>query len=78
MKQTVQNKDHPKYIAVVMQMFNLIEYSDNYSKTFGSLWQYYGDESVTNNSNVIIDFLDDPDSDSFKSKRKITDQTGNY
>ena len=24
-----------------MPMYNLIEYSDNYSKTSGSLWQYY-------------------------------------
>ena len=26
-----------------MPMYNLIEYSDNYSKTSGSLWQYYND-----------------------------------
>ena len=26
---------------MVMPMYNLIEYSDNYSKTSGSLWQYY-------------------------------------
>ena len=32
--------DHAKYIDVVMPMYNLIEYSDNYSKTSGSLWQY--------------------------------------
>ena len=25
-------------------MYNLIEYSDNYAKTSGSLWQYYKDE----------------------------------
>ena len=24
-----------------MPMYNLIEYSDNYSKTPGSLWHYY-------------------------------------
>ena len=28
---------------IVMPMYNLIEYSDNYSKTSGSLWQYYRD-----------------------------------
>ena len=27
-----------------MPMYNLIEYSDNYSKTSGILWQYYSDE----------------------------------
>ena len=26
-----------------MPMYNLIEYSDNYSKASGSLWQYYKD-----------------------------------
>ena len=28
-----------------MPMYNLIECSDNYSKTSGRLWQYYRDES---------------------------------
>ena len=27
-----------------MPMYNLIEYSDSYSKTSGSLWQYYRDD----------------------------------
>ena len=27
-----------------MPMYNLIEYSDNYSETSGSLWHYYRDE----------------------------------
>ena len=32
--------DHAEYIDIVMPMYNLIEYSDNYLKTSGSLWQY--------------------------------------
>ena len=32
--------DNAEYIDIVMPMYNLIEYNDNYSKTFGSLWQY--------------------------------------
>ena len=40
--------DNAKYIDVVMTMYNLIEYSDNYSKTSGNLWQYYTDEPNTN------------------------------
>ena len=32
--------DNAKYIDIVMSMYNLIEYSDNYSKTSRSLWQY--------------------------------------
>ena len=45
-----------------MPMYNLIEYSDNYSKTSGSLWQYYKDDP---NDNIT-------QSESFKSKVKIT------
>ena len=41
-----------------MPMYNLIEYSDNYSKTSRSLWQYYKDDP---NDNIA-------DSESFKSK----------
>ena len=33
--------DNAQDIDIVMPMHNLIEYSDNYSKTSGSLWQYY-------------------------------------
>ena len=47
-----------------MPMYNLTEYSDNYSKT-GSLWQYYKDEP-----NDKIE-----DSESFKSHVKITGKT---
>ena len=32
--------DNAKDINVVMPMYNFIEYSDNYSKTSESLWQY--------------------------------------
>ena len=38
-------------IDIVMPMYNLIEYSDNYSKTSGSLWQYYKDDP---NDNLIL------------------------
>ena len=30
-----------KDIDIMMPMYNLIEYSDNYARTSGSLWQYY-------------------------------------
>ena len=35
--------DNAKDIDTIMPMYNLIEYSDNYSKTSGSLWQYCKD-----------------------------------
>ena len=37
-----------KDIDIVMPMYNLIEYNDNYAKTSGSLWQYYRDEPNNN------------------------------
>ena len=46
-------------------MYNLIEYSDNYSKASGILWQYYKDEP---NDNLT-------DSESLKLKIKITGNT---
>ena len=36
--------DNAKDIDVVTPMYSLIEYSDNYLKTSGSLRKYYGDE----------------------------------
>ena len=36
--------DNAKDIDIVMPMYNLIEYSDNYAKKSGSLRQYYRDE----------------------------------
>ena len=36
--------DNTKYTDIVMPMYNLIEYSDDYSKKSGSLWQYYSDK----------------------------------
>ena len=59
--------DNAKDIDTVMPMYNLIEYSDNYAKTSGSLWQYYRDEPNDNLTN----------SESFKSKIKITGKTPN-
>ena len=74
----INNKEihHAKDIDVVMPMYNLTEYSDNYSK-------YYKNEPFINNNGVIFGF---PlisiisfifDFTSFQSKQKITGQTGN-
>ena len=37
-------------------MYNLIEYSDNYSKTSGSLCQYYRDGPALSVAGAIADF----------------------
>ena len=59
--------DNAKDIDIVMPMYNLIEYSDNYAKTTGSLWQYFRDEPDD----------DLEDSESFKPKINITGKTRN-
>ena len=59
--------DYCQDIDIIMPMYNLIEYSDNYAKTSASLWQYYRDEP---NDNLA-------DSQLFKSKIKITGKTHN-
>ena len=60
-----------------MLMYNLIEYSDNYSKTSGSLWQYYKDIPAVNNDGDIVNFNEANATDSFNFKTKITGQTNN-
>ena len=60
-----------------MPMYNLIEYSDNYAKTTGSLWQYCKDISTRNDNNEIVVFGRNNLTDSFNFKAKITGQTGN-
>ena len=69
--------DNAKDIDIVMSMYNLIEYSDNYAKTTGSLWQYYKDIPARNNNNEINEFTGGNTTDSFNFKAKITGQTGN-
>ena len=41
--------DNAQYIDIVMPVYNLIEYSDNYSKTSGSLSQYCKEMPAVNN-----------------------------
>ena len=60
-----------------MPMYNLIEYSDNYSKTTGSLWQYCKDIPARNDNDQIIVLDVNNVTDSFNFKVKITDRTGN-
>ena len=69
--------DNAKYIDIVMPMYNLIEYSDNYSKTSGSLWQYHKDIPPVdaNNDNTIVNFNGNNTTDSLNFKAKITGQT---
>ena len=70
--------DKVRDIKIVMLMYNLAEYSGSCSKPSGSLRQYYGAEPALNSDGAAIDFpADGNDSDSFKSKAKIVNKTGN-
>ena len=60
--------DKAEDLDVVMPMYNLLEYSKNYRKTTGSLWNYYRDEPSDPLSS---------DSESFKYKTSITGNTYN-
>ena len=46
--------DDTDFINITMPTYNLIEYSDNYSDTSGSLWHFKRDE-ITNNADVSND-----------------------
>ena len=55
--------DKANQIYIAMPMHNLIEYSDNYSDTSGSLWKFKTDEVPVNNDDLTIN-----NSQSFKYK----------
>ena len=66
--ETVENLD------IIMSMYNLIEYSDNYADSSGSLYQFKRDESPVNDAgnpnNVAVD-----NSTSFKYKASLVGKT---
>ena len=64
--------DEANHIYIVMPLYNLIEYSDNYSDTSGSLWQFKRDEVPANNTDLTID-----NSQSFKHKAALLGKTAN-
>ena len=57
-------------INIAMPMYNLIEYSDNYSDTLGSLWNFIRND-IVNNENVT----NDNNAPSFKYKASIIGNT---
>ena len=64
-------------LDVVIPMYNLLEYSKNYRKTIGSLYNYHrheltndGNDNNSDNRNVV-------NSEAFKYKNKITGNTYN-
>ena len=67
--------DNAQYIDIVMPTYNLIEYSGNYSKTSGSLWQYCKEIPAVNNNDEVVDFNGANATDSFNFKTKIIGRT---
>ena len=65
-----------KDIYVVMLMYNLIEYRDNYSKTLESLWQYYRDKPALADG-TIVDFPTSNDNSASFIFKKDTKGTKN-
>ena len=63
-----------KQIIFTLPMYNLIEHSDNYSDTSGSLWEFKRDEVPANNN----DDLTINNSDPFKYKAALLEKTANH
>ena len=63
--ETAENLD------IIMPMYNLIEYSDNYADSSGSLYQFKRDESSINNAGNLLNVALD-NSTSFKYKASLS------
>ena len=64
-------------LDIVMSMYNLLEYSKNYRKTIGSLYNYYKDELSDDNDNDNFGNIKIVNSKAFKYKNKIIGNTYN-
>ena len=64
-------------LDIVMSMYNLLEYSKNYRKTIGSLYNYYRDELSDDADDNNFDNINVVNSNTFKYKNKITGNTYN-
>ena len=64
-------------LDIVMLMYNLLEYSKNYRKTIGSLYNYYRDELSHDADDNNFDNIKVVNSNTFKYKNKIIGNTYN-
>ena len=64
-----EHVDNADNLDIIMPMYNLIEYGDNYSDTSGSLWQFKRDEQNMNDGNPAN--ITANDSSSFKYKSSL-------
>ena len=66
--------DYADFINIAMPMYNLVQHSDNYSDTSGSISQFERDERPTNNNGAFIDITAE-NSSSFKYKSNLIGHT---
>ena len=64
-------------LDIVMSMYNLLEYSKNYRKTIGTLYNYYRDELSDDADDNNFDNIKVVNSNTFKYKNKIIGNTYN-
>ena len=64
-------------LDIVMSMYNLLQYSKNYRKTIGSLYNYYRDKLSNDADDNNFDNIKVVNSEAFKYKNKITGNTYN-
>ena len=64
-------------LDIVMSLYNLLEYSKNYRKTIGSLYNYYRDELSGDADDNNFDNIKVINSNTFQYKNKITGNTYN-
>ena len=64
-------------LDIVMPMYNLLEYSKNYRKTIGSLYNYYRNELSDDADDNNFDNIETVNSNTFKYKNKIIGNTYN-
>ena len=64
-------------LDIAMPMYNLLEYSKNYIKTIGSLYNYYRDQLSDDADDNNFDNIKIVNSNVFKYKNKITGNTYN-
>ena len=62
--------DEADITNITMSMYNLLEYSDNYSDTSGSLWNFRRNEIINN-----ADVTNDDNAPSFKHKASLIGNT---
>ena len=70
--------DKANHICIAMPMYNFIEFSDNYSDSSGSLWQFKRDEPTVNNANLNVNNKDIFNSESFKYEAVLVGKTSDY